>query len=117
MKEGYKKNLTHDDLCVKQLLRARGMTIGDLAWIIGMSREALSRVLAGGNPQYSTLAAIAEALEVSVPDLFNKPKQDGPKELYGVLVYKGEAIEINDRVDLQNLIQRMFDDSRRVYNK
>ena len=117
MKEYYKKNLTHDELCVKQLLKAKGMTIGELAKRIGMAREALSRVLSGGNPQYSTLAAVAEALGVAVPDLFQQPEQNKQKELYGVLVYNGEPFEINSQVDLQNLLQRMFEDSRVILEK
>jgi len=117
MKEYYKKNLSHDDLCVKQLLKAKGMTIGELAERIGMAREALSRVLSGGNPQYSTLAAVAEALGVAVPDLFQRPEQTKRKELYGVLVYNGEPFEINSQVDLQNLLQRMFNDSRVILEK
>ena len=117
MKEYYKKNLTHDDLCVKQLLKAKGMTIAELAERIGMAREALSRVLSGGNPKYSTLAAVAEALGVSVPELFKIPEQDNQKDLYGVLVYKGEPFEINSQVDLHNLLQKIYDDSRVVLDK
>ena len=82
-----------------------------------MAREALSRVLSGGNPQYSTLAAVAEALDVSVPELFKKPEQDNQKDLYGILVYKGEPFEINCQIDLHNLLQKIYDDNRKVLDK
>jgi hypothetical protein len=54
---------------------------------------------------------------VSVPELFKKPEQDNQKDLYGILVYKGEPFEINCQIDLHNLLQKIYDDNRKVLDK
>lgn len=115
MKENLKKNLTHEDLCVKQLLKVKGMTIAQLAEEIGMAREALSRILSGGNPQYSTLAAVAEVLGVSVPQLFKQPEKE--KTVYGVIVYKGKPIQINNERDLIALANGIIEDNKNISNQ
>lgn len=58
-----------NELRVKEILAERKILMKDLADMIGIKRETLTRVLKG-NPQYSTLKSIANALGVSVPELF-----------------------------------------------
>lgn len=58
-----------NELRVKELLAERKILMKDFADMIGIKRETLTRSLKG-NPQYSTLKAIADGLGVSVPDLF-----------------------------------------------
>lgn len=54
---------------VKDLCRMQGITLKDLAHKIGIAPESLSRTL-NGNPQLSTLEAIASNLGVNLSDLF-----------------------------------------------
>lgn len=56
---------------IKELLKERGMTMSDLASIIGTTQTSISRMLGeNGNPTYDTLMRISEALEVGITDLF-----------------------------------------------
>ena len=54
---------------VKELCRIQGITLKELAQRIGIAPESLSRTLSG-NPQLSTLEAIASNLNVDLSDLF-----------------------------------------------
>ena len=62
-----------NELRVKELLAERKILMKDFADMIGIKRETLTRSLKG-NPQYSTLKAIADGLDVSVPELFKTHK-------------------------------------------
>ncbi len=62
-----------NELRVKELLAERKILMKDFADMIGVKRETLTRSLKG-NPQYSTLKAIADGLNVSVPELFKTYK-------------------------------------------
>ena len=56
---------------VKELLKQRGMTISDLASVIGTTQTSISRMLGeNGNPTYETLMKISEALDVGIQELF-----------------------------------------------
>lgn len=54
---------------IKDILKERGMTIGELAKRAGMHQPEISRAM-NGNPTVATLTKIAAALGVSVGDLF-----------------------------------------------
>lgn len=56
-------------LQLKDLLRRKGMTAKELAVKIGISEGALSKSLSG-NPTLERIEQIANALGVSVPELF-----------------------------------------------
>ena len=58
-------------LQIKQLLKERGLTAVQLADKMGITQGALSLAI-NGNPTLSTLEKIAEALGVSVPELFQQ---------------------------------------------
>ena len=59
---------------IKDVLKNKNVTAKELASQIGMSEAGLSIALGEkGNPSLSTLKKIAEALEVDISDLFNKP--------------------------------------------
>lgn len=61
---------------VKELLRSKGMTAKELAGKLGISEGALSQsIKEGANPNLQTLMKIASALEVSVSELFDAPKE------------------------------------------
>lgn len=60
---------------IKELLKERGMTMSDLASIIGTTQTSISRMLSeNGNPTYDTLIRISEALGVGISDLFVNDK-------------------------------------------
>lgn len=61
---------------VKELLKQRGMTSKELAAKIGITDGALSQsIKEGANPSLQTLTKIANALGVSVSELFDPAKE------------------------------------------
>jgi hypothetical protein len=59
-----------------------------------------------GNPQYSTLKAIADGLEVSVPDLFKTHK--AAPLINGFVSVNGDTpIHISSVADLQKIIAQL----------
>jgi transcriptional regulator with XRE-family HTH domain len=65
------KNKTAMGLIVKDILKSRGISIKDFATLLGINRVNLSNQLSG-NPTLETLEKWAAALNVTVPDLFDK---------------------------------------------
>lgn len=66
---------TKDCMRIKELLKSKGMTAKELAGKLGISEGALSQsIKEGANPNLQTLMKIASALEVSVSELFDAPK-------------------------------------------
>lgn len=62
---------------IKDILKEKGVTISSLAEQIGTPQTSLSRALGeNGNPTFDTLSKIANALGVSVSELFDAPKED-----------------------------------------
>ena len=56
---------------IKDLLKGRGMTMSELASIIGTTQTSISRMLGeNGNPTYETLMKVSEALGVEIQELF-----------------------------------------------
>lgn len=63
-------------LRIKEILKSKGMTAKALAGIMGVSEASLSLTIkAGANPSLQTLQRIADALGMSVPELFEAPKE------------------------------------------
>ena len=56
-------------LRVKEIAKAHGISITELAERMGIRQESLSRAI-NGNPTLSTLESMADALNVSVSELF-----------------------------------------------
>ena len=91
-----------NELRVKELLAERKILMKDFADMIGIKRETLTRSLKG-NPQYSTLKAIADGLDVSVPDLF-KPHTVTPL-INGFVSVNGDApIHVGSVADLKKIL-------------
>ena len=61
-----KKNIVVNILRVKEILRSKGMTINELACIMGINRVTLSNII-NGNPTLETLQKIANCLGVKMP--------------------------------------------------
>lgn len=56
-------------LIIKEIIKQKGLTIQELATKMGLSRIGLSKQI-NGNPTIETLQKIADALDVSVAELF-----------------------------------------------
>lgn len=61
------------ELRIKELLKEKGMMHKELAEKLGVTDIAL-RASLKGNPTVSTLEKVADALSVSVPELFAAPR-------------------------------------------
>ena len=86
------------NLRVKEICKEKGITIGDVAEIMQMARESLSRAI-NGNPTLDTLEKIAKALDVPVSSLF-----DVESELYGLVQFKGKTYKIDSDQALQTFL-------------
>ena len=91
-----------NELRVKELLAERHILMKDFADMIGIKRETLTRSLKG-NPQYSTLKAIADGLGVTVPELFKNNRTI--QFLSGFISLNGhDPIYIKSVEDLKNIV-------------
>lgn len=86
------------NLRVKEICKAKNITIGELADKMNMARESLSRAI-NGNPTLDTLEKIAIALNVNVSELF----QSG-SELYGLVMYKEKTYKIESIESIEALL-------------
>ncbi|MBD5353049.1 MAG: helix-turn-helix transcriptional regulator [Bacteroides sp.] len=82
---------------VKALCAEKGIQLKELASIMNVKPESLSRTL-NGNPQLSSLENIAKALKVGVADLFADKKENcvisssiTPNSLHSIIVYKDKT--------------------------
>ncbi|TAI48985.1 helix-turn-helix domain-containing protein [Flagellimonas allohymeniacidonis] len=89
---------------VKGILKAKGMTQSDLAKKLGISQETISRQI-GGNPTLKTITDIANALDVDIRELFRPTK--GGELLNGFVQYKDKVYVINNRKDLESLLEKL----------
>ena len=93
-----------NELRVKAILDERNILMKDFAEQIGITRETLTRSLKG-NPQYSTLKAIADGLNLSVPDLFISQSQQSETIINGYVEVNGTIHKVQSKQDLLNLIE------------
>jgi transcriptional regulator with XRE-family HTH domain len=63
-------------LRVKEIAKEKGLSIADVSNRMGIKAPALSRIINGSNTTTDTLQKIADALEVTIPDLFDRPQTD-----------------------------------------
>lgn len=66
------------ELKVKEVIKAKGLTMQQVADELGITRDTLTRNI-NGNPTIETLEKIAKTLEVSVSDLLNEEKSEDDK--------------------------------------
>lgn len=96
---------------VKEICADKGIQLKELASIMGVKPESLSRTL-NGNPQLSSLENIAKALNVGVADLF-ADKTDNcvisssttPNSLHSIIVYKNKTYIADNLNDLLNQVR------------
>ena len=91
------------ELRIKELAKQRGMTIGDIAKEIGISRVNLSNSI-NGNPTLGRLKEVATILQVEVAELF---KKTDTKQVYGYLEYDGEITKIESLDGLKAFLRRV----------
>lgn len=86
---------------VKYICSKQGKQLKELAELMGIKPESLSRAL-NGNPQMSTIQAIAKALKVNIADLF--PIQDAPptvnSDFVAMVVDNGKTQIITSRHEM-----------------
>jgi len=78
-------------LRIKEVLKEKGITLKDLAAMLGITNVALSRIV-NGNTTIETLRKIAEALDVDVRELITPTKETTNKGR--VLYMKNDAGEL-----------------------
>lgn len=93
------------ELCVKEILKERGIKMKELAEQIDIAPETLTRTLKG-NPQYSTLKSIADVLGVSVRELFKGDDKTTSKEIHGCLFVDNHPFTFKTRKELEDFLKR-----------
>ena len=96
------KSVVEGELRVKDILREKGMKMYELAEEIGVAPESLTRALQR-NPQYSTLKAIADALNVPVRDLFVEGGEPINSIVRGTVEVNGKVRHIDSLDNLYRL--------------
>jgi transcriptional regulator with XRE-family HTH domain len=94
-----------DELRVKEILKERGMKMKELAEMMKIAPETLTRALQN-NPQYKTLKTIADTLGLSVRDLFKDANEDKNKEMRGCIFYNNEMFAFNNRNELEEFLKQ-----------
>lgn len=96
---------------VKEICNEKGLQMKDLAAIMKVKPESLSRTL-NGNPQLSSLENIAKALNVGVADLFADKSENyvissstTPNSLHSIIVYKNKTYIADNLNDLLNQVR------------
>ena len=91
---------------VKVICSEKGLQMKDLAAIMNVKPESLSRTL-NGNPQLSSLDNIAKALNIGVADLFSDKTKNcvissstTPNSLHSIIVFKNKTYIADNLNDL-----------------
>ena len=93
-----------DELCIKDILKERGLKMKELAMEIGITPESLTRALQG-NPQFSTLKKIADYLGVPVRNLFRgEETKEENNDIKGCIFSGKEVLAFNSLKDLGSIL-------------
>lgn len=85
---------------LREILKERGVTVGQFAEQSGISQSNLSNYMGGKiSPTLDTLTKIADALDVDITELFKKEE-----EVILVAKYEGKEVTISNQ-DLINFIK------------
>ncbi|ULB35635.1 helix-turn-helix domain-containing protein [Proteiniphilum propionicum] len=88
------------DLRVKDIIKEKGLTMQEVSDRIGIVRDTLTRQI-NGNPTVETLQRIADALEVTVPELFTSQSSS---DFTALIDYKGELKRFNSVDELKRFL-------------
>lgn len=85
--------MANTELRIKELCKERGITQAQLADKLGIQAVSFSQAVSRNKFNMDRLAEIADALDVEIPDLFDKPKE-------GVIrcPHCGKEIKLNPEV-------------------
>lgn len=107
------KELSHR---VKEICADKGIQLKDLATLMSVKPESLSRTL-NGNPQLSSLENISKALNVGVADLFADKTENcvitsltTPNNLHSIIVYKDKTYIADNLNDLLSHVRMICDE-------
>ena len=88
-------------LKIKELCKEKNITMAEIAKKIGIQPIALSQSL-NGNPTLSRLQEVADILEVSVPELFDRKLDES---VYGCLYINGKPLIVNNKKELLEIVK------------
>lgn len=91
-------------LRIKELCKEKGMNITQLAEVMGIKQESLSRAI-NGNPTIETLQKIADALKVELWELFTS--STSKEELTALIAHKGEFYRASTVAELENIVEKI----------
>lgn len=101
---------------VKEICADKGMQLKDLASLMSVKPESLSRTL-NGNPQLSSLENIAKALNVGVADWFADKTENcvitsstTPNNLHFIIVHKDKTYIADNLNDLLSHVRMICDE-------
>lgn len=92
-------------LRINKILEEKGLSIAELGRRLNKSRATMHATLEKGNPQYTTLLEIAEALEVDITDLFYTEKNKN--ELTALVDHRGRLYKASSIEELQGIIEEI----------
>ena len=94
-------------LRIKEVLKEKGLTSVWLASQIGITQPNMSNIVScKTNPSLDTLERIAEALNVSIIELF-----EPESEFYGVVLYKGITYKVDGFEPFKRLLNAVLKNS------
>lgn len=96
---------------IKEILRDKGMTVAELAEILSVSRQALSRQIKG-KMLVETAGRIADALKVPLWQLFATPEEAGGVELNALIEHKGKFYKATTLKELESVVAEIKDKMR-----
>lgn len=92
-------------LRIKEILKNKNITQEELAKNIGVTRSSFIKTI-NGNPTLDTLKKIADALGVTVPELF-APQSES--DFTALIDYKGELKRFNSLSELESFVAKIKD--------
>lgn len=88
-------------LDVQKIMKQKGVTRAELADKLNINPVSVSRLI-NGNPTVETLQKIADALEVTVPELFTSQSSS---DFTALIDYKGELKRFNSVDELKRFLE------------
>lgn len=90
-------------LRIKEVLRDKNITQEELAKMIGVTRSSFIKTI-NGNPTLDTLKKIADALGVTVPELF---APQNTTDFTAFIDYKGELKRFDSPEELKRFLDKV----------
>lgn len=90
-------------LVIKEAIAAAGLTQAEVAARMGKSPNTLAKIIANGNPSFTTLVSIAKAIGCQLSDLMTPCEQ----KLKAEIDYKGEHYSINSVDELVEFVENI----------